>query len=227
MQCSRSSGLTANGPPMLRVLPRGTPGGARCLILGEGGSRCAPHHPPQPRRVRVPSVPAAGGRCGCPLSQRRGAMGDPLPCCAEDLLGGSHPPPLSSSCPFPPQPVSPLHKTVLRSFSPLSPDWGGGWAQQLLLSTAFGRTGSLHPDCLLGGWQPFAPVCRGYRTGNTLSPSKNTGSLTALGAQGCHHTLNCALGAADHLEGGMSLPLLMPAAPAEGLCFAGAAQPQG
>lgn len=40
--------------------------------------------------------------------------------------GGSHPPPLSSPCPVFPQPVSPLHKTVLRSFSPLSPDWGGG-----------------------------------------------------------------------------------------------------
>lgn len=39
--------------------------------MGEGESRCAPHHPPQPRWAWVPSVPAGGGRCGCPPSQRR------------------------------------------------------------------------------------------------------------------------------------------------------------
>lgn len=51
------------------MLPRCTTGGARCLISGERKSRCALHHPPQPRWVRVPSVPAGGGRCGCPRQE--------------------------------------------------------------------------------------------------------------------------------------------------------------
>lgn len=44
---------------------------------------------------------------GCPPSQRRGAMGDPLSCCAEDLLGGSHPPPCPAPASFPPTCVLP------------------------------------------------------------------------------------------------------------------------
>lgn len=89
--------------------------------------------------------------------------------------GGSHPPPLSSLCPLPPQPVSLLHKTVLRSFSPLFPDWGGGWGQQLLLSTAFGKTRSLHPDSAC--WEAGSPwPLSAEATGpvNTLSPSKKS-----------------------------------------------------
>lgn len=46
-------------------------------------------------------VPPPG--TGCSPSQRRGAMGDPLPCCAEDLLGGGPIlPHCPASAPFPP-----------------------------------------------------------------------------------------------------------------------------
>lgn len=109
----------------------------------------------------VPSL----GSWVLPFFEKR-AMGDPLPCCAEDLLGGSHPPPLSSPCPHPPQPMSPLPKTVLRSFSPLSPNWGGGMG---LSSCCFPLPlGGLDPSIQtlpagrLGALGPYLP---GYRTG--------------------------------------------------------------
>lgn len=41
----------------------------------------------------------------------------------------------------------------------------------------------------------MAPICLATGQVNTLSPSKKAGSLTGLGAQGCHHALNSALGA--------------------------------
>lgn len=152
MQCSRSSGLTANGPPMLRVLPRGTPGGARCLILGEGGSRCAPHHPPQPRWV--PSVPATGGRCGCPPSQRRGAMGDLLPCCAEDLLGGPILPHCPAPAPFPPNLCPHSTKRFSGPF-PLCPPTGeGGGVSSCCFPLPLG---GLDPSIQTACWEAGSP----------------------------------------------------------------------
>lgn len=124
-------------------------------------------------------VPLSG--TGYPPSQRRVAMGDPLSCCAEDLLGGSHPPPLSSPCLLPPILCPPSTKRFSGPF-PLCPPTGeGGRGQQLLLSSAFGRTRSLYPDCAY--WEAGSPwPLSAEATGqvNTCSPSKKQGVLLSL-----------------------------------------------
>lgn len=95
--------------------------------------------------------------------------------------GGSHPPPMSSPCPLPPQPVSPSPKRFSGPF-PLCPPAGeAGRGQQLLLSTAFGRTRSLHPDSACweaGGPWPLSARLRGRIT--PCHPPKKQEVLLAL-----------------------------------------------
>lgn len=186
-------------PPPTIVLP--SPCGRRChpcpLVVGDVGGPTGDLGVPLPAEEGGPWVT----RCLAVLGTCWGGGGPVLPA--------------PSPCVPHPQPASPLPETVLRSFSPPCPlEWGGG-GQQLLLSTAFGGRGLDTPPpqsglCLLGGWQPSAPICRGAQEGLTsYHPPKNGGGgcLIGLGAWGHHRTLNSALGAADHIEGGMSLPL--------------------
>lgn len=166
---------------------------------------CPPHRPPQPWWARVPSLPAGGGRRGCPCQGAGcppsrgggGAMGDPLPCCAGDPLGGSRPPPLSHtpsdlrppspkrfSGPFPLRvPPSGEGGSAAAAFHCL---WGGDWTPPSGL-------------CLLGGLAALGPYLQGGpKRVNPLPPPKNGGGLIGLGVW----ALNSALGAADHLGGG-------------------------
>lgn len=152
-------------------------------------------------------------------------MGDPLPCCAGDLLGGVHLLPPTSL-----KPASPLPETVLRSFSPLCPpEWRGGFSS-CCFPLPLGGLSPLSRLCLLGGLVALGPYLQGTWEGLTsYHPTKMGGGLFGLGAWGHHFTLNSALGAADCL-GRRALPhtsLVPSAASALRVCLGGAACPQG
>lgn len=171
---------------------------------------CPPHRPPQPWWARVPSLPAGGGRRGCPCQGAGcppsrgggGAMGDPLPCCAGDPLGGSRPPPLSHT-PSNLRPPSP--KRFSGPFPLRVPPSGEGGSAAAAFHCLWGGTGPPHlGSACWGGWRPSAPICRGAQKGLTpYHPQKMGGVLLAL----VYGPLTLPLVQLITLGGGTSLPL--------------------
>lgn len=200
--------------------PSGEPG---ALFWGREGPGVPPIILPSPGRCGCPPCLPLVGDVGAPLLREGGPWVTHCLAVLKTCWGGPILPHCPVPAPFPASLCPPSTKRFSGPF-PLCPPIGEGGG---LSSCCFPLPlGGLDPSIQTARWEAGSPwPLSAEATGQ--SPSKNAGSLTALGAQGCHHTLNCALGAADHLEGGMSLPLLMPAAPTEGLSFAGAAQPQG
>lgn len=119
---------------------------------------------PSPGGRGCPPCPLVVGDVGVPLLREGGPWVTHCLAVLRTYWGGPILP--HCSAPFPPNLCPPSPKTVLRSFSPLCPDWGGG------SGSAAAAFHCLWEDwippsglCLLGGWQPLARVCRGYGTG--------------------------------------------------------------
>lgn len=149
-------------------------------------------------------VPPSG--TGCPPSQRRGAMGDPLPCCAEDLLEGVPSSP-TVQLPSPPTCVL-LPPNGSQVLFPSVPRLGrrGGVSSCCFPLPLRGLDPSIQtlPAGRLAALGSYLPRLQGRLTPGR--PPKKQGVLLALVHRAATIPLT-PLGAADHLEGSMSLPL--------------------
>lgn len=169
-------------PPRFGCCQGAPPGEPGALFWGRDGPGVPPIILPSPGGCGCPPCLPLVEDVGAPLLREGGPWVTHCLAVLRTCWGGPILPHCPAPAPFPPS-LCPPPQNGSQVLFPSVPQLGRG------VGSAAAAFHCLWEDwippsrlCLPGGWQPLAPVCRGYRTGNTLSPSKNAGSLSALGA---------------------------------------------